>query len=159
MVKDNVTICDHGSPFSGLTKFPDFSSFFSIFQCFLMFWSFWLKTWSILANNTQFIHISLKITKNICLKFPELSSILCGFPWLSLMYPVCSKFPDFYLTGKCLPIFPGYQSEWELRIWLLLYCTSFSFKVLRKNRTCVHDSHAQLKYFGNGLIFSLISIS
>ena len=26
--------------------------------------------------------------------------------WFSLTFPVCSKFPDFSLTGKCLPIFP-----------------------------------------------------
>ena len=153
MVKDNVTICDHGFPFSGLTKFPDFSSFFPIFKCFLTFWFFSLKTWSILANNIQFIHISLKITKNICLKFPELSSILCDFPWLSLTFPLSSKFPGFHLTGKCLPIFPGYQSEWEPRYYYCCIVHHF------QNRTCVHDSHAQLKYFGNGIIFSLISIS
>ena len=28
--------------------------------------------------------------------------------WFSLTFPVCSKFPDFSLTGKCLPIFPGF---------------------------------------------------
>ena len=30
------------------------------------------------------------------------------FPDFSLTFPVCSKFPDFSLTGKCLPIFPGF---------------------------------------------------
>ena len=30
------------------------------------------------------------------------------FPDFSLTFPVCSKFPDFFLTGKCLPIFPGF---------------------------------------------------
>ena len=28
--------------------------------------------------------------------------------WFSLTFPVCSKFPDFSLTGKCCPIFPGF---------------------------------------------------
>ena len=45
-----------GSHLSGLTKFPDFSSIFLPFSSiFLMFYFFKLKTWSILANNTQFI--------------------------------------------------------------------------------------------------------
>ena len=30
---------------------------------------------------------------------------MCHFP---PTFPVCSKFPDFSLTGKCLPIFPGF---------------------------------------------------
>ena len=30
------------------------------------------------------------------------------FPDFSLTFLVCSKFPDFSLTGKCLPIFPGF---------------------------------------------------
>ena len=48
-----------GSHFSGLTKFPDFSLtfpvFFPIFQYFFSVLFSLLKTWSILANNTQFI--------------------------------------------------------------------------------------------------------
>ena len=28
------------------------------------------------------------------------------FLWFSMTFPVCSKFPDFSLTGKCLSIFP-----------------------------------------------------
>ena len=35
-------------------------------------------------------------------------SIFQYFVWFSLTFPVCSKFPDFSLTGKCLPIFPGF---------------------------------------------------
>ena len=31
--------------------------------------------------------------------------------WFSLTFPVCSKFPDFSLTGKCLPIFPGFPVQ------------------------------------------------
>ena len=30
-----------------------------------------------------------------------------------LSFPVCSKFPDFSLTGICLPIFQVFQSVWE----------------------------------------------
>ena len=32
------------------------------------------------------------------------------FPDFPLTFPVCSKFPDFSLTGKCLPIFPVFFS-------------------------------------------------
>ena len=40
--------------------------------------------------------------------------------WFSLTFPVCSKFPDFSLTGKCLPIFPGFP----VRVGTLYYYVS-----------------------------------
>ena len=44
---------------------------------------------------------SLKIISKICLKFPDVSSVLCDFP--RLFQSVQNT-----LTGKCLPIFPGF---------------------------------------------------
>ena len=38
----------------------------------------------------------------------EIFSFFQYFVWFSLTFPVCSKFPDFSLTGKCLPNFPGF---------------------------------------------------
>ena len=34
-----------------------------------------------------------------------------NFVGFSLTFPVWSKFPDFSLTGKCLPIFPGFPIQ------------------------------------------------
>ena len=42
--------------------------------------------------------------------------------WFSLTFPVCSKFPDFSLTGKCLAIFPGFP----VRVGTLLVDTHTS---------------------------------
>ena len=40
------------------------------------------------------------MTNNICLKFPEFSSILCDFPWL---------FPDFSSLFKIPWLFPDWK--------------------------------------------------
>ena len=37
--------------------------------------------------------------------------------FLFLIFPVCSKFPDFSLTGKCLPIFPRFSSGNPVWLW------------------------------------------
>ena len=68
---------------------------------------FKLKTWF----TWKIIHFCLNIIKsnnNICLKFPDFSGVLCDFP---PTFPVCPKFPDFFLTGKCLPIFPDFPVQ------------------------------------------------
>ena len=44
--------------------------------------------------------------------------------WFSLTFPVCSKFPDFSLTGKCLPIFPGFP----VRVGTLNTCDFSTFR-------------------------------
>ena len=56
-VRKGLRHCSYrqGSHFSGLTKFPDFSSIFFNFPVFFNVLFFKLKTLSILANNTQFI--------------------------------------------------------------------------------------------------------
>ena len=81
--------------------FPIFPVFFSFPQYFFKCLCFKLKNWSILANNTQLIYISLIILNNIYLKFCHFSSILCDFPWLF-------QSVQNSLTGKCLLIFPGF---------------------------------------------------
>ena len=43
--------------------------------------------------------------------------------WFSLTFPVSSKFPDFSLTGKYLPIFPGFP----VRVGTLILWTTSSF--------------------------------
>ena len=76
--------------------FPDFSSIFCHFPVFFNALFFQLKTWSILANNTQFISISLKISiifissfPVFCVIFPDFSSLL-KIPWL---------FPDWKMPS------------------------------------------------------------
>ena len=99
----------HGSHFSGLIKFPDFSSIFFFFNnfssIFLMF-CFSTENLSILANNTQFIQILLKISNKIYLKFPEFSSILCDFPrWLfqSVQNSLTGKIPSHFSSPEWEP--------------------------------------------------------
>ena len=53
---------------------------------------------------------------SIYLSFPVFCVI---FPDFSPTFPVCSKFPDFSLTGKCLPIFPGFPG-FPVRVGTLL---------------------------------------
>ena len=47
------------------------------------------------------------------------------FVWFSLTFPVCQKFPDFSLTGKCLPIFPGFPVRvgtlFEINLFLFVF--------------------------------------
>ena len=70
--------------------FPDWQNsltrpiFLSIFQYFKK--KFELKTWSILANNTQFIQILLKIIIIICSKFPDFYSIFVWFSDFSSLF-------------------------------------------------------------------------
>ena len=57
-------------------------------------------------------------------ELPQFSSILCDFPWLF-------QSVQNSLTGKCLPIFQGFWSEWEPYfntsnnwLWKKLYSTN-----------------------------------
>ena len=54
------------------------------------------------------------------------------FPDFSLTFPVCSKFPDFSLTGKCLPIFPGFPG-FPVRVGTLSIC------LIKECRSIVRD--------------------
>ena len=58
----------------------------------------------------------------------EIPWIFQFFLWFSLSIPVCSKFPDFSLTGKRLPIFQVFQSEWEP--WLGQMLTQMLMSIL-----------------------------
>ena len=48
--------------------------------------------------------MSLKLSNNIS----QIPWVFQYFVRFSLTFPVCTKFPDFSLTGKCLPTFPGF---------------------------------------------------
>ena len=50
-----------------------------------------------------------KSKNNDWLKFHHFSSILGKIP----TFPVHTKFPDIFLTGKCAPIFQLFQMMWE----------------------------------------------
>ena len=79
----------HGSHFSGLTKFWDLSSIFSFFLVFFNVFFSKLKTSSILSNNTLHLNITRKIINiinNICLKFPDFSSIVVFLPDFSSLF-------------------------------------------------------------------------
>ena len=52
---------------------------------------------------------------NICLKFPDFSNIFCDFPWFFQSVQNC-------LTGKYLPIFPGFP------VWVGTVCTQILFR-------------------------------
>ena len=92
---------NHSSYFSGLTKFPDFSSIIFHFS-------------------------SILIINNICLKFPEFSSISCDFPrlfwsvqnsltfhWLENVFPFSKVFSTGSDSDPCMESFPN------------SYCTHF----------------------------------
>ena len=75
--------------------FPFSSIFFQFPQYFFKCLCFKLKTWSILANNTQLIYISLIILNDIYLKCSHFYSILCDFPWLFPDWKMPSHFSRF----------------------------------------------------------------
>ena len=119
--QDWLQLYKHGSYFPGLTKqnsltFPVSFSFFPVF--FLMFCFFRWK----FDPFEQIIHSSFKyhwkITNNIGLKFPEFSSISCDFP--QLFQSVQNS-----VTGKCLPIFPGFP----VRVGTFIKCFSLKMKI------------------------------
>ena len=54
--------------------------------------------------------------KNSEIKFEKrtkIPSLFQNFGQNSLTFPICSKFLDFSLTGKSIPIFQVFQSMWE----------------------------------------------
>ena len=55
-------------------------------------------------------------------------SVFQYFVWFSLTFPVCSKFPDFSLTGKCLPIFSGFPVR--VGTLIILLCVRLKYTII-----------------------------
>ena len=117
-----------------------------------------------LFNKYTCIKIQQKINKNKnWVKFLHFSSILGKIP----SFPVCSKFSDFSLTGKCILIFLGFPvnvgtmkihilaHEVGLKSENLIHFNKYSsFKNHRKNCVFKFSDFARLE---NALIFPCFS--
>ena len=95
-----------GFPLFRADKIPWlFQFFFPFSSIFLMFYFF---NWK-LHPFQQIIHSLFKyhwkITNNFFLKFPQFSSILCGFPWL---FQSVQNSLTFSWLENAFPLFPGF---------------------------------------------------
>ena len=100
----------------------------------------------------QIIH---KITNNICLKFPELSSILCDFPWLFWSVQNSLTFP---WLENAFSFFQVFQSEWEPWSLQKLFCAINSHPVIRyktlKNYLSLLAHSDEFQLVNSGKIYS-----